>query len=209
MTLTREISDFTSIYVEDNLNVFITEDPNFEVKIEAGENLIPLIKTEVVDGTLFIKNKNRCNWTRSYDKPFNVYIKMPLITYITSDGTGDIKSLNTITSDVFHIRTKNSGNIELTIDNSAIHSHMHGSCDVTLHGRTGEHSCSIGGTGYLYCQDLQTNYTWVHSYTVGMCYVSVKDLFVCIIDDIGDIYCYSHPTTVEKTQIGTGKLYLP
>jgi hypothetical protein len=207
-TKIRETPEFNSILVENNINVFITEAINFEVKIEAGENLISLIKTEVSGNFLSIKNKNRCNWTRSYDKPINVYIKMPLIKYIISDGTGNIKGLNTITSKTFDVQTKNSGNIELTVNNDAVYSHMHGSADITLYGTTKEHACSIGGTGYLNCKDLNTNYTWLHTFTIGQCYVSATDLLICKIDQIGDVYCYSNPASIQKTINGKGQLYL-
>ena len=205
----RNVGPFNKIYVENNLNVFIIQDSVCQVKVEAGEHLIPLIKTEITDGTLFIKNKNKCNWARSYDKPFNVYVRMPYVKYITSNGTGDIKSSNTITTDTFEIQTKNSGNIELTVNSSRITSHLFGSGDLTLHGKTYEHACSIGGTGYLYSADLQTNYTWIESYTTGLCYIAASDLLICRIDQIGDVYCYTRPATIEKTFFGAGHLYLP
>lgn len=205
---TREISGFDKIYVEDNLNVFLTQDSIFSVKVEAGENIAPLIKTEVRNGTLYIKNDNRCNWTRSYDKPFNVYITMPVITYVTSDGTGNIKGLNTIKRDTIDVQIKNSGNIELSLTSLKINSHMHGSGDVTLSGTTYEHACDIGGTGYLYCTNLKTRYTFVHTFTTGICYVNCSGYLICIIDRIGDVYCYGHPATVAKTLNSSGKLYL-
>lgn len=204
----REISGFDKIIVYDNVNVLITQDSIFEVLVEAGKNLRGLITTEVSDRTLVINNNNRCNWARSYKEPLNIYIKMPVIKYITSDGTGTIKSLNTITTDTFDVQTKNSGNIELIVNNAKIISHMHGAGDLTLHGYTNEHACDIGGTAFLRCQDLQTQYTWVHSFTTGICYVSVNNFLECQIDKIGDIYCYGNPTTVEKTLKGTGQLYL-
>lgn len=207
ITETREINGFDRLFVEDNVNVFITQDSFFEVKVEAGENIVPLIKTEVTDGTLFIRNKNRCSWARSYDKPLNVYITMPVIKYITSDGTAAIKSLNTITTDIFDVQTKNSGNIELTVNNAKVISHMHGSGDLTLRGTTGEHACDIGGTAFLNCKDLETDITWVHTFTTGLCYVTTSNL-TCLIDNIGDVYCYGNPLTVQKTKNGAGQLYL-
>ncbi|MDQ3046695.1 MAG: DUF2807 domain-containing protein, partial [Bacteroidota bacterium] len=66
---TRELPPFDKVYVENNLNVFITQDSVFEVKVEAGKNIVPLIKLEVVDGTLYCRNKNRCSWARSYKNP--------------------------------------------------------------------------------------------------------------------------------------------
>ncbi len=207
ITETRSIIGFDSVLAEDNLNIFITQDPVFEVKVEAGKNIVPLIKTEVVDGTLIITNNNRCNWTRSYDKPFNVYIKMPLIKYIGSEGTGNIKSLNTITTDVLNVQTKNSGNIELTVSNSNITTYMHGAGDVTLHGTTNQHYVDIGGTAFLNCKDLQTGYTSIHTFTTGLCNITTTKL-ACRIDYVGDVYCYGSPVIVEETLNGTGQLYL-
>ncbi|HEX8516953.1 MAG TPA: head GIN domain-containing protein [Bacteroidia bacterium] len=203
----RHINGFEKILVEDNLNVFITEDPAFEVTVEAGENVAGLIRTEVVDGTLFIRNKNRCNWARSFKKPLNVYVKIPKLTYLTSDGTGDVKSLNTITSDTLDVQTKNSGNIFLTVNNMNLLSHMHGSGDVTFNGIATDHYASVGGTAYLYAGGLQTNYTYIHSYTLGLSYIRANNLLICRLDDIGDIFCYGRPATVEQTKNGSGQLY--
>lgn len=198
---------FDQVVVENNLNVFIAEGP-FEVKVEAGEHIAPLIKTEVVDGILFVRNKNRCNWTRSYKKPLNVYITMPKIHYITSDGTGDIKSIGTITTDTVDIQTKNSGDIELDVNNLCVRTHMHGSGDVTLRGQTSEHDISIGGTCYIYAADLETVYTYINTFTLGTSYIRAGNLLICRIEQKGDIFCYGNPVTVQKEQIGTGQLYL-
>jgi hypothetical protein len=204
----RTLPAFNEIDVEDNLNVFIKEDSIFDVTVEAGENIAPLIKTDVVDGILFIRNKNRCNWTRSYKKPLNVYVTLPKVRYITSDGTGDIKSLNSITTPILDIQIKNSGNIELTVNNERVLTHMHGSGDVTLHGSTHEHDCSIGGTAYIYARDLETSYTYIHTFTLGNSYIQAKDLLICLMEEKGDTYCYGNPSVIQKDQLSSGQLYL-
>ena len=94
--VTRSVKPFDKIFAEENVNVFITEDSVQEVKVEAGENIEPLIDTEVTDGILYIRNRNKCNWARSYKKPLNVYIRVKGLKYITSNGTGTIKSVNAI-----------------------------------------------------------------------------------------------------------------
>lgn len=208
ITEKRSLEDFDKILVENNLNVFITQDSIFEIIVEAGENIAPLIKTEVRNKTLICKNVNRCNWARSYDKPLNIFIKMPYIKYITSNGTGNITSLNTITTDIIDLQTKNSGNIILNASSKQILSHMHGSGDVTLTGYTDEHLCDIGGTGFLYCDALKTNYTYLHTFTLGLCYVYATDLLICNIDRKGDVYCYGNPKTVKYSSKSSGKLYI-
>jgi Putative auto-transporter adhesin, head GIN domain len=207
-TTKRWATNFERIYVEDNLNVFITQDSVFDVEVEAGKNVGWLITTEVDGSTLTIKNKNRCNWTRSYKEPYNIYIHMPVVKYITSDGTGTIKSMNTITTPDFDVQIKNSGNIELTVNNHSISSHIFGYGDVTLHGTTHEHDADIGGSSFLNCKDLHTSITYVHTFTTGQCYVDATDLLMVNIGLNGDVYCYDHPAAVQKTRTGDGQLYL-
>ena len=57
-TQKRWVKNFDKIYVETDVNVFITQDSIFDVEVEAGKNIGWLIATDVVDGTLNIKNKN-------------------------------------------------------------------------------------------------------------------------------------------------------
>jgi hypothetical protein len=207
ITESRQLSGFDRVTVQDNLNVFITQDSVFKVEVEAGENIVPLIKTEVEGNTLVIKNDNRCNWTRSYDKPFNVYVSMPLINYVTSEGTGKITGTNTVTNKL-EVETKNSGDIEFTVNNPRVITHMFGYGDVILHGETAQHDCSIGGDGFLYAADLHTGYTWIQTFTSGLSYIYVRDYLIVKIEKRGDVLCYGNPTAIDKTVTGSGNLYL-
>jgi hypothetical protein len=204
---TRSLSGFDRVVLVDNVNVFIAQDTVFEVRVEAGENIVPLIKTIVEDGTLTIRNDNRCNWTRSYKKPMNVYVKMPELKYITNMGTAKITGLNTITKPL-ELETKNSGDIEFHVNNSRVITHMFGYGDIILHGTSAQHDCSIGGDGFLYAADLHTGYTWLETFTSGLCYIYANDLLIVNIKKKGDVYCYGHPVTVDQTISGEGHLYI-
>ncbi len=203
----RMITGFSQLLIMDNINAYIVEDSIFNVIVEAGENIVPLIKTEIDGTTLVCTNDNRCNWTRSYDKPMNVYIHMPKIERIESNGTGNIKSLNTITTPFFYIQTKNSGDVEITLNSKELRTAMHGSSDLTLHGTVNNHECDIGGTGYLRAVDLISGYTFVHTYTIGLCYVYAKDILICNIDQKGDVFCYGAPKQVITKFTNSGRLY--
>lgn len=205
---TRAISGFTQLLVKSNLNVFIVQDSVYEVTVEGGDNIVPLISTTIDGNTLVCENKNRCNWTRSYKKPLNIYVHMPDITMIESDGTGDIKSLNTINTPHCYIQARNSGNIEVTINTPVLTTAMHGSADLILHGTVKNHECDIGGTGFLKAADLNCGYTFLHTYTLGLCYIYVRDLLICHIDQKGDVFCYGNPKTVNKTYTSLGRLYI-
>lgn len=209
ITEIRNVPAFDRIFTEQDVDVFITEDVVSEVKVEAGENIAPLVETIVEDGILIIRNKNRCNWTRSYKKPLNVYIKTPGLKYIHSNGSGTIKSLNTITVDSFDIQIEGAGDIDLTVNNNKVISHIYGIGNLTLHGNVNEHLCSIGGSSFLYASELNSGYTYLHSYTLGLCYIKTSSLLIYRIDNKGDVYCYGNPTTIQEAgRDGTGVLHI-
>ena len=138
-----------------------------------------------------------------------MHIKTPGLTYIHSNGSGDIKSVNTITVDSFDIRTEGAGNVDLTINNTKVISHIYGIGDLTLRGFANQHYCSIGGSSYLYASELNTNYTWIQSYTLGLSYIKTSGMLQYRIDDKGDVYCYGNPAAIEQiANEGTEQLIL-
>jgi hypothetical protein len=204
----RSTPSFTKLIVDQNINVFITQDSVSEIKVEGGENIIPLIKTDVENGVLVLENKNRCNWARSYDKPLNVYLKVPQLESIIANGTGDIKSLNTLNFPKIAIQIKNSGNMQLDVNSSEITSYIASSGDLTLSGVASTHNCNVNKRAFLYCQNLQTSITNIESHTLGLCYVNVANSFICKMDDEGDVYCYGNPITISKDIKGQGQLFI-
>ena len=55
----RDLSGFRAVDVGGVFQVEITAQKDFAIEVEADDNLLPLIKTEVVDGVLKIETKQR------------------------------------------------------------------------------------------------------------------------------------------------------
>ena len=51
-TIYRDIKGFNCIKLQDKINLYITQGPEFEVRVDAGRNLQGLIKTELDGETL-------------------------------------------------------------------------------------------------------------------------------------------------------------
>src|SRR5690242_20273176 len=64
VTERRNIGTFTETIIYNNVNVIIVQDSLTYLEINAGENLLPLITTEIRNGKLIIENNNKCNWVR-------------------------------------------------------------------------------------------------------------------------------------------------
>src|SRR5438105_3657655 len=88
----RTITPFNVLHISGNINVILTEDTTAVITVEAGEHLQKKITTEVIAGTLNIRNHNTYNWVRSYKEPRNVYIGIKNATSIFHYGPGLISS---------------------------------------------------------------------------------------------------------------------
>lgn len=202
----RTLPPFTKIVLQDNVDVFIKQGTTQEVKIEAGDNLISLIKTKVDSGTLHIENANKCNWARSYKKgTINVYITMPTLRFVWHFGSGFLKAPDTIACDTLDIWAHQSGDADLTVNANVIFVNMHTTADLTLTGKSPIMGIWHVGEGYLDCKKLYANHVWTHSKSSGNEYLNVQDYLFATIDWIGNINYTGNPTT-ELKGIGSGKL---
>src|ERR1700741_2007308 len=90
--ISHSVAGFNCITAKDKMDVYLTQGPEYEVKVEAGENLQRLIKVELDGETLKVFNNNRCNWVRGYKERIKIYITAPNFKYIKNMGLGTIES---------------------------------------------------------------------------------------------------------------------
>jgi hypothetical protein len=205
----RDVAGFNCIEVKDEIELYITQDSVFEVRVEAGKNLQSLIKTEMDGETLKVFNNNRCNWVRGYDEKIKVYVSAPYFKYLLNSGIGNIESINTITQDLVTFRTGSSGDITLSVNTGTLRASAHGNGDIYLSGTTNSLENDYTGTNFLYASDLQVaNYVYLHSVSIGKAYVNAPQngLMDVVIDQTGNIYYTGNPGTVNLTKNSTGDL---
>lgn len=208
-TIYHDIQGFNCIEIKDKMNIFLTQGNTFEVKVEAGRNLQPLIKAELDGETLRVFNTNRCNWVRGYKHHINVYITAPYFKHIMHNGVGPITNLNTIVQDTLTCKTGNSGQISLDIITGAVLCSAHGNGDIYLSGITQALHNDYTGTNYLYAKALTvTNYIYLHSVSLGHAYVKAPPNGVMDIqmERDGNIYYTGQPASINLIKKGKGDL---
>lgn len=207
-TETRFFENFTSLEVEDNVNVFITIGDYNEAIVEAGSNLMPLIITELNSGKLIIRNDNKCNWVRSLDVPINVYLQCVDIESITSRGFGLVETIDEINRDVFTAEHwLASGKIKLRLNTQETY--------LKSHTGVGDFECS-GNTGYLYLysssfgifrtENLFADSCYAWNLGTGDFHVNVTDALYARIESLGDVYYNQSVQAVSSDISGSGQL---
>ncbi len=196
---------FNTIVVYDNVNLIFTDDTIQSIQVEAGNNLLSEITTEIQDTILILHNNNKCNWVRRFDVPVNVYVHAH-VRKLIGRNTGNISSTNTITGDVFNFEGWMSNHFDLTVNCHELDCSLNlDACDATIRGHADNCFLWTAGNGFFHNENLTTNFTSLTTKSTGDTYINVQTTLWAYINDIGNVYYTGNPT-IKSTITGAGKL---
>ncbi|MEI7980779.1 MAG: DUF2807 domain-containing protein [Bacteroidota bacterium] len=210
----RVVGEFDSIYLNDNVNLILTQDTINKVSVEAGENIISGITTVVNEHhQLIIHNENSCNWLRNYSDPVNVYVSFSASRprlYLYYNSSGNVRSTNLLFNDTIQIDTWGgcgSINLFISCQKGIFVQHM-GTVDLKLKGRCIQSNIFAGDYGKFDFSDLETGYIYIKNYGTNNCYVRAIHQLDATVGSIGNIYYMTNPPpeVILKTPPGTDQI---
>ncbi|HXU27497.1 MAG TPA: head GIN domain-containing protein [Bacteroidia bacterium] len=209
VTETRVITTpFKTLQTFDKIEVYYIQDTTITtptVRVETGKNLMSNISTEVSDGTLQIKNLNKCNFVRS-NNDVTVYVTAPHVYYFVQDGVGNIYSSNTITQDSVSYNVNNSGDIHLNLNVNRVYGRLYGVGDVYLNGIGSYHLVNAKGECFINAQNLQTFYSYVVYGSTGEARINVSNQLDAEMDYTGNLYYSGSATYINRVGNGSGQV---
>jgi hypothetical protein len=202
----RQLPDFDSIVMYDNVSVILTQDSMCGVTVEAGKNIIGGITTEITDGVLILRNHNKCNWTRSYETPIIAHLSVKNLRGLYYNSSGNVSSTNALTSPRLNVSFWGGcGTIELTLNIwEGVFVQQMGTADIRLHGVCAICSIYAGDYGLFQCSDLESGYSFTKNFGTNDCYVKATHFLEATIGSIGNIYYAGNPDSLQTHIHGSG-----
>ena len=197
----RVLDSFSRIEVEGSTNVFLSQGANQLVEIEADDNIVPIITTQVRGGELEISTSR--NFRSS--NPVNVYITIPEITSISVDGSGDVFGENELGGDNLELEVSGSGNMDLELYYAQLDVESNGSGDFQLFGEVDDQVIRISGSGNYQARDLVSKNCDIRISGSGDAAVFASELLQAEIRGSGNILYYGGPQ-VESAVSGSGNV---
>jgi hypothetical protein len=144
-TETRSVNTTNRIKVLGSMDVILDEGTP-GVKVEADENIIPYILTDVRDGWLEIRTENHVNLNSH--NGIKVYVSTPSVSGIKVAGSGNVNgSKKLFTNDKVDFNVAGSGDITCDINAPEVNASITGSGNINLAGETRDVSVHITGGG--------------------------------------------------------------
>lgn len=200
---------FHNVEVYDNINLILTQDSALSsVIVEAGENLIDGITTEIDSGNLVLKNTNSCNWFRSFNVPVNVYLRFNRLDTLIFRAAGNITCTNEWTNDIVHLDViEGAGHIDLKLNVFKSFLYVHyGTVSVNVTGYSQVTFISSHGYGPLHAENLYSLFTYVYTISPNDVFVYAKHELGAEIKNIGNIYYRGDPQDISTNISGEGQL---
>jgi hypothetical protein len=198
---TRDVGDFTGIRAGDALKIIISQSDLPSVKVDAPEDMLPLIKTEVNDAILTISTEGNIK----DDQNITVFITVKSLNSLENSGVAEIKSENKLICENITLISQGVGDINLMLDAKEIKTKITGTGNVTLMGTTQLLDAMISGTGNLKASELEAAKVKANVSGTGNAKVYATQSLNADVSGAGSIIYKGNPVdrTVDISGVGS------
>lgn len=146
-----------TIEIKENIDVTWHESDSSYLQIQCGRNLKKNIITELSDGYLTIRNRNSCNWVRSYKRPVHVdlYCKTP--GRLLMNGFGTFISADTMILERMQLHQYGSGANRLLIKSAYLSTDFNCLGELFLTGIASKAFYYTQDAGKLHAENMKVN----------------------------------------------------
>lgn len=206
---TRIISEFRRLRINSLMDVYWHFDTTNKIVIEAGENLMPFIETEVENNILSITDRNRCNWLRKY-KRIQLHIYSKSLKYIDLYGNGDFTMIDTLVNDSVMVDNwSDISKVKLLVKSNVFSYSLNaGTGDTYIYGSANVCYLWVMGYGYVHAKDFKTAYNYITHKSTGNLTVNVFKETKNELFSLGNLYIYGKPYKVESHIYSSGKVII-
>lgn len=196
----RESGSFEKIKVTRGMNVYISQGDVQKIVVEADENLMDYIETNIEDKTLKITTS--ANIRRSKSK--KVFVTVTDITEISASAGSNVFSENDISCKNLVISGSAGSNIKLQVNAKEIEVSASAGSNITLEGNAGEVDLKASAGSNIKAGELETNKCDVRTSSGANIWIKVTNDFDGRASSGGNVYYSGNPkrTNIEKSSGG-------
>jgi len=147
---TRNITEeFDVVLASEGIDVFVTQGSEFKISVEADENIIDLIGTDVKDGRLkihAIENIGRATK--------NVYVTLPEITALESSSGADLIAQNVIKAENIELDSSSGADLNVELVASKVSADASSGADIKISGQADALFADASSGADIKAQDL-------------------------------------------------------
>ncbi|MCG2462252.1 DUF2807 domain-containing protein [Flavobacteriaceae bacterium F89] len=191
---------FTAVSASEGLDVYVTQADEFKITVEADENVIDLIGTDISNGKLRIHARE--NIGRATKK---VFVSLPVVTELESSSGANLTVKNVLNADHIEIGASSGSGIGVNLKASEIRANASSGANIKISGEASNleiHASSGSGIG---ANDLRVKTCNAKASSGADISINVSDTLIADASSGANIN-YSGDATVEQKKSVSGSV---
>lgn len=197
----RAVSGFHGIAIGGSFEVELSQGSTESLKVEAEEEIMTNIITEVKDGSLKISYKGK-GW---HSKSIKIFISFKDLDNISCSGSNELKGKGLLKFSKLDLDLSGSADIDLQLEASTLKADMSGSSNTKLSGTVTNMDVEISGAGNLEASELTSQVFELEISGSGDAKVNVSKELKVQISGSGDVV-YKGDPNIKKSISGSGSI---
>ncbi len=197
----RKATPFTGIRTSSGIDVFLSQGNGHSIVVEADENLIEYIVTEIDNGILRVYPDNINVRGR---RTMKVYVTMEEVEYLHTSSAGDIIGETPVRAESLKISTSSSGDVKLEVYATELLLKTSSAGDITLKGTADYVDASTSSAGDIKAYDMEVREADLRASSAGDIKITVTERMKARASSAGDIHYRGNPQYVDAKSSSGG-----
>lgn len=193
--------DFTAVMASEGLDVYVTQADDFKIRVEADENVIDLIGTDIKNGKLkihAIKNIGRATK--------KIYVRLPVITALEANSGADLLGDGLIEAEKIQLDANSGADIRLELVADQINADCSSGAGIRLSGQANILYADASSGSNIKAIEMETKVCRANASSGADINVKVLDELTADASSGADIR-YSGDPQVETRKSASGSVH--
>lgn len=191
---------FTEVKVSEGLDVYVTQGNSTAINVEADENIIDLIRTDIKNGTLRIHTEKPIGRAKAK----RVHLTMPRVTRLAASSGADLESTDVISAERLVLDSSSGADIHVTVNAGEIECSTSSGSDIRVSG-TAEMLIADASSGSdINASDLEVKNCIAEASSGADITVNASQEINARASSGGDIKYSGNPVVVKKNSSSSG-----
>jgi hypothetical protein len=199
----RPVTSFHGLKVSGGIDVELSQGNELKLQVEADENLLALIRTEVKDGILNIYHEDNIRNA----KTMKIHLTFQKLDAITASGGCDIESKQKLSFTKLKADLSGGCDIKLECKADNLVCILSGGCDAELKGEAEICSFDVSGGCDVKASEFYLKKCMVDASGGSDVEVNVKNELTMEASGASDITYYGNPSKVTKSAHGASDIH--
>lgn len=203
VTEDRNVSEnFTEVRASAGMDVFLTEGGENKIVVEADENLLALIKTEINGGKLEITTTGNIGFYKSK----KVYVTYTELNNIEASSGAEIRGNSVIRSERLSLKSSSGAEIKVEVFSKELSAKTSSGADIKVSGKASSFTAEASSGSDLDAKKLLTINCNAKASSGADISVNVQERLETKVSSGGDINYYGNPNSVDSNKSSAGSV---